>query len=283
MRKLLTTAAFVFSAAAATPAFAQDDYGPGEFDGFYAGGSIGATFSSSDDDETILFDRNLDGTFGDTVTTAPPANANAFSTGFCSGSVGTSSTRPASGCETEDRALEFSGRIGFDRQMDTFVLGAVLEVGTTDYSSSVTAFSTTPASYTFTREVELLANLRLRAGVTVTPTTLLYVTGGVGYAQLDNSFTTTNTANGVTRNLDDDSIGYVLGAGVEQKLGRNFSIGVEYLYQQYQDESSVRLGNSGTTPATNPFLLGSPNGTDFIRSEDKFTLQSVRAVATFRF
>jgi outer membrane immunogenic protein len=87
----------------------------------------------------------------------------------------------------------------------------------------------------------------------------------------------------VTRDLDDNSIGYVLGAGVEQKLGRNFSIGVEYLYQQYQDESSVRLGNNGTTPATNPFLLGNAAGTDFIRSEDKFTLQSVRAVATFRF
>jgi len=280
MRKFLTTTAIILSAAVATPAVAQD-YEPGEFDGFYAGGSIGATLGSGNDDETILFDRNLDGNFGDTVTTT--GGANAFAPGFCGGLVGTSPSRPSGGCESQDRAIEFSGRVGFDRQMDNFVIGGVVELGTSDYSSSVTAFSSTPASYTFNREVELLANARIRAGVTVTPTTLVYATGGIGYAQLDSSFTTTNTANSVTRDLDEESIGYVLGAGVEQKFGRNFSIGIEYLYQQYEDESRVRLGNSGTTPATNPFLLGSPNGTDFIRSEGKFDMHSVRAVATFRF
>ncbi len=45
----------------------------------------------------------------------------------------------------------------------------------------------------------------------------------------------------------------------------------------------MRAGNSGTTPATNPFLLGNANGTDFIRSEDKFNTHSVRAVLNFRF
>jgi outer membrane immunogenic protein len=280
MRKFLTLAALM-SAAAATPAFAQDEYPQQEFDGFYVGGSIGATFGSGNDDETILFDRNLDGTFGDTITT--PTNPNAFSTGFCGGSVGTSPTRPSGGCDSEDTALEFSARAGFDRQMGSFVIGVIGEIGMTDASSSVTAFSTTPASYTFNREIEFLANLRARAGVTVTPTTLVYATGGIGYASLDNSFVTTNTANGVTRNLDDESIGYVLGAGLEQKLGRNLSVGIEYLYQQYEDESTVRLGNSGTTPATNPFLLGNPNGTDFARSDQEFDLHSVRAVVNFRF
>ena len=279
MRKFLTITALM-TAAAATPAFAQDGE-PLEFDGFYVGGSIGATFNSDNDDETILFDRNLDGTFGDTVTTG--AGANAFSTGFCGGSVGTSPSRPGSGCDSEDTALEFSARAGFDRQMGNLVVGLIGEVGITDASSSVTAFSTTPASYTFTREIEALANLRARAGFTVTPTTLAYATGGIGYAALDNSFTTTNTANGVSRDLDDESIGFVVGGGVEQKLGRNLSVGVEYLYQQYEDESSVRLTNSGTTPATNPFLLGNANGTDFIRSDDKLDLHSLRAVVNFRF
>jgi len=282
MKKYLTATAALLCATAATPAFAQDNP-QGEFNGFYVGGSIGATFSSDNDDETILFDRDLNGTFGDTVTTAPPANANAFSTGFCGGSVGTSPTRPAAGCDSENSAIEFSGRVGYDRQMGNFVLGGIVEVGTSDYSSSVTAFSTTPASYTFNREVELLANARIRAGFTVTPTTLAYVTGGVGYAQLDNSFVTTNTANGVLRDLDDESIGFVLGGGIEQKIGRNVSVGVEYLYQQYDDESTVRLNNSGTTSPTNPFLLGNASGTDFIRSDDSFNLHSVRAVVNFRF
>lgn len=279
MRKFLTIA-ILMSAAAATPAFAQDDP-QREFDGFYVGGSIGATFNSDDDDASILFDRNLDGSFGDTVTTS--GGANAFSTGFCNGTVGTSPSRPSGGCESEDKAIEFSARAGFDRQMGNFVVGVIAEIGTTDASSGVTAFSITPASYTFNREIDFTANLRARAGFTVTPTTLVYATGGIGYASLDTSFTTTNTVNAVTRDLDDESIGFVLGAGIEQKLGRNFSVGVEYLYQQYEDESRVRLGNSGTTPATNPFLLGNPNGTDFIRSDGDFDLHSVRAVVNFRF
>ena len=279
MRKLLTIAVLM-SAAAATPAFAQDDP-QGEFDGFYFGGAVGGTFTSDNDDETIRFDRNLDGNFGDTVTTS--GGANAFSTGFCGGSVGTSPSRPTTGCETEDKAVELSLRAGFDRQMGNVVLGVVAEIGKSETRSSVTAFSTTPASYTFNREIDLLANLRLRAGFTVTPTTLVYATGGVGYASLDTSFTTTNTANGVSRDLDDDSIGFVVGGGVEQKLGRNVSVGVEYLYQRYEDESTVRLVNSGTTPATNPFLLGNAGGTDFARSDQKFDLHSVRAVVNFRF
>jgi len=279
MKKLITAAALL-CATAATPAFAQDNP-RAEFNGFYAGGSIGATFGSGNDDETILFDRDLNGTFGDTVVTT--GNANAFSTGFCGGSVGTSPSRPAAGCDSEDTAIEFSGRVGYDRQMGNFVLGALVEVGTSDYSSSVTAFSITPASYTFNREIGLLANARIRAGVTVTPTTLAYVTGGVGYAQLDTSFVTTNTANGVVRDLDDESIGFVLGGGIEQKISRNVSVGVEYLYQQYDDDSSVRLVNSGTTPPTNPFLLGNAAGTDFIRSDSSFDMHSVRAVVNFRF
>lgn len=277
MRKFLTTAVLL-SAAAATPAFAQDDP-RGEFNGFYVGGSIGATFNSDNDDEAILFDRDLNGTFGDTVTTT--GGANAFSPGFCGGIPNT--TAPAGGCNSEDTALEFAVRAGYDHQIGNVVLGVVGEIGTTDASRAVTAFSITPASYTFNREIDFLANLRVRAGVTVTPTTLVYATGGVGYAALDTSFTTTNTVNGVIRDLDDESFGYVLGAGVEQKIGRNISVGIEYLYQQYEDESRVRLVNSGTTPATNPFLLGNPNGTDFIRSSGNFDLHSVRAVVNFRF
>ena len=157
--KIYLTAAALLCATAATPAFAQDP--AGEFNGFYAGGSIGATFNSGNDDETILFDRDLNGSFGDTVTTS--GGANAFSTGFCGGSVGTSPSRPADGCDSEDSAIEFSGRVGYDYQMGNFVLGGLIEVGTSDYSSSVTAFSITPASYTFNREIELLANARVRA------------------------------------------------------------------------------------------------------------------------
>ncbi len=278
MRKL-SVAAVLLATSVAAPALAQDQERP--FSGFYVGGSIGATIQPDNDDETILFDRDLNGSFGDTIST--PTNPNAFSPGFCGGTV-TGSSRPTDGCKSNRKELEYAVRAGFDWQMDTLVFGVLGEIGKTDASSSVTAFSTTPASYTITREIDYIANLRGRIGFTATPTTLVYGTAGVAYAKLDNSFTTTNTANSSTPRGEEDSWGYVLGFGVEQKLGRNFSIGVEYLYQQLQDEDfRVRLGSTGTTPATNPFLLGNSNGTDFARSDDKFTLHGVRAVANFRF
>jgi outer membrane immunogenic protein len=281
MRKLFITAAFL-SAAVATPAFAQDEAPTNEFGGFYVGGSIGTTFSPDNDDETIRFDRDLNGSFGDTVTTA--AGANAFSPGFCGGNVGTSPTPPADGCDEGGFELEFAGRIGFDFQSGPLVIGVVGEVGTSDYRASVTGFTTTPASYTFTREIDYLADLRGRIGTTVTPTSLVYLTGGISMAKLETSFVTTNTVNGVNRNgLDDEAVGPVVGLGFEQKVGQNLSFGVEYLYREFEDESSVRLTNSGTTPATNPFLLGNANGTDFIRSQQEFDMHSLRAVVNFRF
>ncbi len=278
MTRLLATV--LLSTAFATPAFAQDDAAQPEFNGAYVGGSVGANLFTDDEDATILFDRNLDGTFGDTVTNV--AGANAFATGFCGGSV-SGPTPPLEGCDAQEGAIEFSGRVGFDRQMGTLVVGGIAEVGTSQYRSAVTAFSTTPASYTFTREIEYLANVRARIGFTPAPVSLIYATAGVGYVSMDNSFATTNKVNTVTSDFDEDSIGFVVGGGVEHKLSPNISLGIEYLFQQYEDESRVRLGAGPTTPATNPLLLGNPNGTDFMRSDDSFDMHSVRAVVNFRF
>ncbi|MGK3919407.1 hypothetical protein ABI060_14310, partial [Enterococcus faecium] len=70
----------------------------------------------------------------------------------------------------------------------------------------------------------------------------------------------------------------------EQKLGRNFSIGMEYMYHQYDDDAYRVRVTQGTAPATNPFVLA-PNttGTDLRRSDTKFRWHSLRATAAFRF
>ena len=87
---------------AASPALAQDmgtDTGErAPFDGLYIGAAGGYDAQSNDSGSTILFDRGLDGRFGDTVTTA--AGANAFGTpvgGFCNGRA-TAGTSPTEKC-----------------------------------------------------------------------------------------------------------------------------------------------------------------------------------------
>jgi len=268
---LLAAAAFI-----ATPAAAQDAE---TWTGFYVGGHVGYGFQPSDDNETILFDTNLDGNFGDTVNTSAPANA--FSPGFCGGAA--NGTAPAAGCDDDRDGVDYGIQAGFDYEMDGgFVVGVVGDYTRSRLRDSVAAFSTTPAQYTMTRRLRDVFTLRGRVGF-ATGRALIYATAGLAYGKIRNSFATTNTANSFTGNGNEHGWGYTFGGGVEQRLGSNFSIGLQYLYQSIKaDEYVVRAG-PGTAGLTNPFRIVNPNGTDFARSSDRFTSHGVSVTANYRF
>jgi len=276
---MIKASIFVLAAAAAiTPALAQDS---DPFDGIYVGGSVGAAVQPNDGGKSsILFDRDINGSFGDTVTTA--AGANAFSTGFCGGAATSSANE---GCQGDKDGIEYYGRVGIDSQNGPIVIGVMGEFGRPEIRDSVSAFSTTPASYTMTRTPDYTASIRGRLGFTPGParSTLFYATGGALYGKVKNSFSTSNTANSFISNGNSDAWGFSGGGGVEQKIGSNFSVGLEYVYNELRDdENRIRVG-AGTAPATNPFLLAGAGGTDFRRSDDKFRWHSLRFTAAFRF
>lgn len=278
MRIQFAVTAAAFMAAVSAPALAQSDVDDG-WTGVYIGGSVGKSLQPSDQGSSILFDTNRDGNFGENVNTA--AGANAFSPGFCGGAA--TGTGPT-GCRNDKDGLEYYGHVGFDKQMGSLVVGIVGEFGKNESRDSVSGFSTTPASYTFTRTMKYNGGLRLRAGYTPNGTTLFYATGGGAYAKIRNSFTTSNTANSFTGNGGrSDAWGWSAGGGVDQKLGRNFSVGLLYLYSNLKDNDYRVAVGRGTAPLTNPFLLVNANGTDLRRSDDKFTFHSIRATASFRF
>lgn len=258
----------------ASPAFAQDE--DDAFDGAYIGVSGGYSVQNNDVGEGILFDGGLDGSYGDVIRTA--AGANAFSPGFCNGAA-TSNANTA--CRNDRDDFEYHVRLGADQQIGNFAYGAVAEFGKSNLRDSVSAFSTTPAFYTMTREIEWNAALRARAGYVAGNQVLFYGTFGGSYAKLDHSFSSSNTANSFAVTGDDGAWGWQAGGGVEAKVGRNFSLGLEYLYNRYlDDESRVRVG-TGTAGATNPFVLA--GGADFARTDGKFDYHSIRATASFRF
>ncbi len=268
----------VTALAIAAPAFAQD--ADGGWTGAYVGGRVGYAWQPNRNNETVLFDRDLNGSFGDTVTTA--AGANAFSPGFCGG--GATSSGPGTGCTKDKDGIEFAVHAGYDYQFEGgFVVGILGEYGTSRGRDSVSAFSTTPASYTLTRRLRDTYGVRGRIGY-ASGDMLFYGTGGATWGKVKNSFATTNTANAFTTTGNDTATGYRFGGGIERKLGANLSVGILYLHTALKDDDyRVRAGNSGTTPATNPFLLGSPSGTDFARSADKIKTDSVALTASFRF
>lgn len=271
MRNLFgTTALLALLAAGAAQAQTADWSGP------YIGAYAGYASRSDTDGETILFDTNLDGTFNNTVNTA--AGANAFSPGFCAGfPIGNNA---AAGCKSDDDGVDLGVRLGYDWQFGNFVVGGVAEIGRQDVSDSVTAFSSTPAAYTFTRKLRALGALRVRGGYAFGEN-LVYATGGVARGDFKRSFLTTNTANRFPLRGGDEPDGYQVGLGYERKFS-DVTIGVEWMYTELDDEGYLSRA-TGPAPATNPFILVNANGTDFSRSDDKFDINSFRITASYRF
>lgn len=264
----------------AFPAVAQDDAG-GKVDwtGPYVGGSLGYSWGGKTGREQIGFDTNGDGVYDNTVTTA--AGANAFSPGFCGGSALGNSA--AQGCRKDKDGTNWSIHAGYDRQFGNIVAGAVVEGGKNYIRDSVTAFSTTPASYTMTRQLGWNGALRARLGYTTDSGIMVYGTGGAVYGKVKNSFTSTNTANRFTvNNASDKSWGWTAGGGIEAKVSQHFSVGALYKYTRFDAGDSTVTVTQGTAPATNPFIITPSGSTDFAR-RSRFNNQSVMATASFRF
>ena len=208
--------------------------------------------------------------------------SSAFSPGSCSGSA--LGQAAANGCDIDPTGVEASVRLGYDMQFGAFVVGMVGELSGADVEDSVTSFSTTPAAYVFTRELESMAALRLRAGFATGPA-LVYVTGGGAMAKIENSFRTTNGANSFTETVNDDEAdGYQLGTGIEWRLAPNLTLTGEYLFTNLQPGDYVVRVGPGTAGPTNPFILP-PNtaGTDMARGNDDMELHAIKLGMNVRF
>lgn len=267
--------------ATATPAFAQDTGETPPFSGLYVGVSGGYDIQGNEIGARLNFDKNGDNVFNDQVSTA--AGANAFSPGFCNGRA-QDAANTTTFCENDRNKASYYARVGFDVQRGAFVLGALGEFGRTQIRDYTSGYSTTPANYVMERGVDWESSGRLRAGIGQ-GNGLFYVTGGVGYARLKHRFTTTNTANSFTEVLNDrDKFGFIAGGGVEYRIMKSVSIGMEYSFHDYKDDQyRIRVGR-GTAPATNPFVLGPDfTGTTIVRSDEHFRWHSLRGVVGFHF
>lgn len=276
--KLASLLAAAAVGAIAMPAMAQEGRDPSQdFNGPYVSLGGGYTVQGNDRRETLVFDTDLDGSYGNTVNTV--GGANAFSPGFCNGAAtGTANT----GCRNDKDGAEYFARVGYDRRMGNFVVGAVIEGGRSEARDSVSGFSTTPASYTMSREADYQAGARLRAGYTPGGGALFYVTGGGAYARLDNKFTTTNSVNSFADNGKTNGWGYSAGGGAEVMVTNNIGLGLEYLYTDIKDKDYTVNVGAGTAPPTNPFLTDGA-GTDIQRSDPHFRTHSIRGTVSFRF
>ena len=95
-----------------------------------------------------------------------------------------------------------------------------------------------PPSATFYQEISWFATFRPRVGVLVTPSALLYVTGGLAVAGIKTNgvisgFTAGQLPTSVAWSNDQTKWGWVIGAGLEARLGGNWTGKIEGLYMDY--------------------------------------------------
>ena len=81
-------------------------------------------------------------------------------------------------------------------------------------------------------KIDRLASIRARAGY-AWDRSLLYVTGGWGWAKGNNTISVPGVADSNKLSLS----GWVLGAGYEMAIANNWSVKVEYLYYDFGDKS----------------------------------------------
>ncbi len=274
LKTILLIASGVTALAGAAQAQATSE----TWSGPYVGATFGYAKATGNKGDKAIFDKNLDGQFTDTVTTA--AGADAFSPGFCDGFA--KGPTPAGGCVgDDDDNWELGLRGGYDWQFGPFVLGAVAEIERVHLEDRVTAFSTTPAFYTFDRKLESMAAVRLRAGYAMGPY-MAYATGGVARGDVKQTFRTSNGVNTFVQSTDSDADGYQWGAGLERQIDGRVRVGLEYLYTKLDDDGqNVRV--QGPAPATNPFILTNAAGTDMRRANTDLEVHSVRLTAAYRF
>jgi outer membrane immunogenic protein len=164
----------------------------------------------------------------------------------------------------------FGGQIGYNWQTSNWVFGIEADAQWTGQRGSTTvlcplagclpALAAAPpgtgTAATLDDKLEWFGTIRGRVGVTVTPSFLLYATGGGAYGSLNSTlglstFTATGVPVTIAASRNTDRFGWTVGAGIETLFYSNWSAKIEYLYM---DLGSI--GNSVVLPVAAGFPLG---------------------------
>ena len=193
--------------------------------GFYIGANVGYSWGRSDD--SVLISR--------------------FATGF--------PLNAAAGRNDVNGAIG-GGQIGYNWQLTNWLVGLEADIqasgerGSLGFTCLACADDGTNITSVVTQRLNWFGTVRGRAGFLVTPSILLYGTGGFAYGEVQTggSITGNNIAgNPVTALFPGTSstrTGWTAGAGIEGRITGNWTAKLEYLYM---DLGSVSAGPIATT------------------------------------
>jgi outer membrane immunogenic protein len=233
MKKLLLGGTMLAALAVSAPALAADlpvkapvykapIEVPFSWTGFYIGGNLGYSWGRANTDFT--------------ETTSGTSSAQVFRTASATpiGAPVVTTFGPVTGTGSDRANLNGwigGGQIGYNWQNGTFVYGMEADVQRTGERGDTTICITAgcPVGGIFggaSYSLPWLATLRGRIGVTITPRTLLYATGGLAIGEVDSIFASGLACVG----SNTTRAGFVVGGGVESALDNNWSAKFEALY-----------------------------------------------------
>lgn len=195
---------------------------------------------------------------------APPASWTGFyiglNAGYAWGNANGSPLDIFTVVSPQPKGFIGGGQIGYNWQTGPWVLGGELDFSGLDLKAnqSVTPFFVgkgTPNSATFSSQYDWLATARLRAGVTLAPNWLLYVTGGLAVTHAKDSITGTNFFGPNTSVTWSDSkvlYGGTIGGGLEFAFATNWSAKVEYLYAKFNDTTPLETASTNVNFLVRP-------------------------------
>ncbi len=149
--------------------------------------------------------------------------------------------------------------LGYNQKMGAgFVAGIEADIAYTDIDGSRTGTVTIPpggfpapdtGTVTLSHEMDWFGTARVRAGWLASQQMLLYVTGGLAYADLETRGSGSISSNGIVLGTgsgksEDWKAGWTVGGGLEWLLGNKTTFKGEYLYYDLNDTSVT-----GTTAA----------------------------------
>jgi outer membrane immunogenic protein len=213
--------------------------------GFYVGGNAGYAWGHSNLDPSFSC---LDGPGGSCDVSDPQNLAN----------INAANTRSVS-----PRGFTGGVQAGYNLQMGATVFGVEADFNALDLHKSVTSPVTSVTtgnllSGTQSVDTDWLFTFRGRVGWLVTPTALIYATGGLAVTDLKvgNSYATTNSTTTFGTGSSSESktmLGWTAGAGAEWAIFGNWRAKVEYLYVDFGSVSTTARVNDGANAFDNVF------------------------------
>jgi outer membrane immunogenic protein len=176
---------------------------------------------------------------------------------------------------------------GYNWQLGNFVAGieadlqAAGESGTAGFGCGIC--SATPVATSVTEKLSWFGTVRPRFGWSFTPTTMVYVTGGLAYGQLTDSGSIRDAITGISYSFSKVSAGWTVGAGIEGQLSGRWTWKLEYLFMELQEPSGTIatpiFHNPGCVPGIN--CIGG-NGNNNVMFDPWFTNSIVRVGINYK-